>query len=357
MSQIRSNQHPLVVTQRRAALHRALRAFFAQGDFVEAETPSLLYANAPEAHIDALKVVRSSRADDGKNTALYVRTSPELALKGLLADGAERIFELARVARDEAENPAHRVEFTLLEWYRAKQPYTALMDDCDKLLAHCVQALKVDALCSLGSKKCRLDQGCERLSVSDVFARYAGIDLDSALDEQHDGRALLQAARKQNIALPPSFMTTDFVSFADAFFVIFLSAIEPHLGQDRPTIVYAWPASMAALARCDPQDARLALRFELYAGGLELANAFDELVDVDEQRARFVQARAERKALAADPYPMPETFLAKLGQMPPSAGIAVGFERLLMLLYGLDDIAAAAIPMLDMNAAMPDGRR
>lgn len=344
--------HPLVVMRRRADLHRALRDFFSQADFIEAETPTLIQANAPEPHIDALMVKASTPNDDDKRPTLYVRTSPELALKALLAAGAERIFEFAHVARDEDENSAHRVEFSLLEWYRAGQPYAALMDDLDNVLAHCVQYLQLDPVCQLGEKTCRLDQGCERLSVSEAFARYAHIQLDTLLDDQRNGRLLALAALEQNIALPPSLRDDDNPDFPEVFFAIFLTAIEPHLGLERPTIVYAWPASMAALARRDPADSRLALRFELYAAGLELANAFDELVDVEEQRARFVQARAERLALGADPYPMPEAFLQRLAKMPPSAGIALGFERLLMLLYGLDDIAAAAIPMLNMNAAL-----
>ncbi len=350
MTQLQSAVHPLVVTRRRAALRQALRDFFVRRDFIEAETPLLLLANAPEPHIDALPVQTQTAGE--ALARLYLRTSPELALKGLLAAGADRVFELARVARDEPENAAHRVEFGLLEWYRAGAAYTQLMDDCEALLAHCVQALKVDPVCALGPGTCRLDRGCERLSVREAFMRYAGIDLMAALDalahSPREGSAtLIEAARSQKISLPPSLRDDVKAEFSEVFFAIFLSAIEPQLGRTRPTILYAWPAQMAALARRDPDDPRLALRFELYAAGLELANAFDELTDVQEQRARFVQARAERVALGSDPYPMPEDFLRALAQMPPSAGIAIGFERLLMLLYGLDDIAAAALPRLE----------
>lgn len=331
----------LDIIGRRMDLQRALRDFFGQRQFVEVETPVLIAANAPELHIEALAAPPT--ATRGRSN-LYFRTSPELALKGLLAQGAQRVFEIARVARDEAADPAHRLEFTLLEWYRAGSPYQDLMTDCEELLAHCVAALGCAPVSRLGAGRCRLDAGCDRLTVVEAFARFADIDLLPLLDAQSSGSALAREARAHGLTLPPGLREGDDPPFDDVFFSIFLTAIEPHLGRERPTLVYAWPASMAALARRDPRDPRLALRFELYAAGLELANAFDELTDVEEQRRRFDDARQARQAQGLDPYPMPERFLTDLQTMPPSAGIALGFERLLMLLFSLDDMSQAAIP-------------
>jgi lysyl-tRNA synthetase class 2 len=325
---------------RRRELLRAVRAFFDQRGFLEVETAQLICANAPEPHIDALPV--TLHADEGQQTLpRFLRTSPELALKRLLAHGAERIYEIARVARDADHDAQHRVEFTLLEWYRAGAGYQALMDDCDALLLACADALGQGRVVQGPSGACDLGAGAERLSVTEAFRRHAALELEPFL--HGDAAGLARAVVEAGIALPwPAQEGTR--PFEDVFFAAFISAVEPRLGIERPTLLCEWPAPMAALARRSPQRPEVALRFELYAAGLELANGFDELTDPVEQRARFQAANRARVDAGQVPYPLDEDFLCDLERMPPSAGIALGIERLLMLLCGERSIETVALP-------------
>ncbi|MFH1809138.1 MAG: EF-P lysine aminoacylase EpmA [Pseudomonadota bacterium] len=325
--------------RRRMALLRTVRDFFEARDFEEVETALLIEANAPEPHIDALAVdVRSGPATQRR----YLRTSPELALKRLLGRGLERGFEIARVFRDDEQGPQHRVEFTLLEWYRSAEDYTVLMEDCDALLAQCCRSLGVGPRVPGLHAPCDLDAGCERLTMSEAFARHAHLDLVPYLDG--DGRGLRDAAQQAGVCLVPALRDDAAPDFEAVFFSIFLSAVEPELGRARPTILYEWPAPLAALSRRKPSNPRVALRFELYAGGLELANAFDELTDPAEQTARFTQDRSARQLDARDPYPLPDAFLSDLVRVQPCCGIALGLERLLMLLHAESDLVDAAVP-------------
>lgn len=323
----------------RQRLFSALRRFFDARGFVEVETPLLIAANAPEPHIDAVAVDVQTGSTQQRR---YLRTSPELALKRLLAAGAERIYELGRVVRDDDHDPTHRVEFTLLEWYRAGAPHTALMDDCDQLLAGCCDAFELRAPVTGPTGSCDLRRPAERLSVAEAFARHAGVDVAPYLGG--DAAGLAAALRGSGIVLPGVDPVPATAEFERVFFAGFLSAVEPQLGLGRPTILDRWPAPLAALARLAPDDPRVALRFELYAAGHELANAFDELVDPVEQRQRFVRAQAARSAAGRDPYPLDEAFLAALAQMPPASGIALGCERLLMLLTRSRAIEQVALP-------------
>jgi len=323
----------------RQRLRNALRRFFDARGFVEVETPLLIAANAPEPHIDAVAV------DVGTGSARqrrYLRTSPELALKRLLAAGADRIYELGRAVRDDDHDATHRVEFTLLEWYRANAPHRALMDDCDQLLAACCDAFALTGPVTGPAGSCDLRLPAERLSVADAFARHVGIDVTPFLGG--DAIGLAASVRGAGILLPGVDLTPADADFERIFLASFLSAVEPHLGLNRPTILDRWPAPLCALARLAPDDPRVALRFELYAAGHELANAFDELVDPVEQRQRFVVAQAARAAAGRDPYPLDEDFLTALAQMPAASGIALGCERLLMLLTGCTAIEQVALP-------------
>ncbi|MBN2358708.1 MAG: EF-P lysine aminoacylase GenX [Deltaproteobacteria bacterium] len=323
----------------RQRLRSTLRRFFDDRGFIEVETPLLIAANAPEPHIDAIPV--EFRAA-GSRQRRYLRTSPELALKRLLAAGAERIYEIGRAVRDDDSDAAHRVEFTLLEWYRARAPHRTLMDDCDQLLAACADAFELRAPAVGPAGACDLRAPAERLTVAEAFYLYAGVDATPFLGG--DAAGLAAAARRAGIVLPGVPARPEAGQFEHVFFAAFLSAVEPHLGLGRPTILDRWPAPLGALARRAPDDARVALRFELYAAGHELANAFDELTDTDEQRRRFTSAQAERAAAGRDPYPLDESFLSELGRMPPACGIALGVERLLMLLTGCPEIGPVALP-------------
>ena len=270
----------------RARILQRIRAFFIGQDFLEVETPHRIPVNAPESHIDAVA---------SGDWALH--TSPELAMKRLLAAGYPLLFQLCRVWRDGERGRLHLPEFTLLEWYRAGSDYHALMDDCVRLIT----ALAPGGRLQRRGRIIDLAAPWETLTVREAFTRYADVDVDDALAS---GR----------------------------FDEILTAELEPHLGRTRPTFLTEYPAQLAALARRKPGDATVAERFELYIDGLELANAFSELTDPHEQRSRFEADEAARRDAGKPPHPLPEPFLAELGGIEAAAGIALGVDRLVMLL-------------------------
>jgi elongation factor P--(R)-beta-lysine ligase len=336
----------------------AMRAFFADEGFTEVETPALQVSPGLEPHLRAFATVFKDPRD-GIAKPRYLHTSPEFAMKKLLAGGMPRIWQLAHVFRDGERGAAHHPEFSMIEWYRAGSTYRELMDDCEALLRH-AQAAATNQLVMAGldpaipessegdprnkpgddeREKVMRWRGsaadaslpCERLSVAEAFACHADIDiLATAPDPAHPDLALLaRAAERIGIAPHPG------DEWEDLYFRIFLDRIEPHLGIGAPTILYDYPISMAALSRPKPGDSRLAERFELYVCGLELANAFSELTDAKEQRARFLADQAKKKMLYGETYPIDEDFLAALEHgLPECAGIALGFDRLVMLCTG-----------------------
>jgi elongation factor P--(R)-beta-lysine ligase len=251
-------------------------------------------------------------------------------MKKLLVAGLPRIFQLAHVFRNGERARTHHPEFTMLEWYRAGASYRDLMADCEALLRDALSASGGDALRWEG-RSCDPNGAWQYLSVAESFARFCGIDiLATAPDPRRPSLDLLaQAAR--GIGLAPH----EGDDWEDLFFRLFLERIEPNLGIGAPTILYDYPIALAALSRPKPGDARLAERFEIYACGLELANAFGELTDAAVQRARFEADRARKRALYGYDYPLDEDFLAALAHgMPESAGIALGVDRLIMLATG-----------------------
>jgi lysyl-tRNA synthetase class 2 len=288
-----------------------------------------------EPHIDAFDT--AFRPEGGGPHAaprpLWLQNSPEYAMKRLLADGLPRTFQLARVFRNGEVSRTHNPEFTMLEFYRAGTDYRGVMADTEALVAACARALLPagEAAAQRGGRTLSLAPPFEVLTVQEAFARHAGIDLAACLG---DAGALAAAARRAGHDAGPGGE-----AFDDVFFRVMLDAVEPRLGAVRPTWLIDWPASMAALARMKPGDPRWAERFELYAGGLELANGFSELTDAAEQRARLLEEQALRVRLGRPAYPLDEAFLAALPRMPAAGGIAVGFDRLLMLLTGAESIA------------------
>lgn len=279
------------VLELRARLHVAIRRFFCDRGFLEVDTPVLLPANAPEAHVDALP------AGPG-----WLRTSPELAMKRLLAAGHDRIFQLGPVFRAGENGRWHHPEFTLLEWYRAGADYLDVLADAKALLAFVAQELRGSVDFTWQGKPISCAQETwEKLSVSQAFIAHAGWDPALAFD-------------------------------ADRFDLDLVARVEPALPADRPVLLIDYPAPVAALARRKPGDPLRAERWELYLGGVELANAYSELNDPAEQRVRFEAANDRRRARGVPPYPLDEAFLAALAQMPPAGGIALGVDRLLMVL-------------------------
>jgi lysyl-tRNA synthetase class 2 len=318
--------------ERRALIREAIRRFFAEAGFVEVETPALQASPGLEPH---LKAFRTTLTDprDGTRTR-YLHTSPEFAMKKLLVAGMPRIWQLCHVFRDGEKSATHHPEFAMLEWYRAGASWRDLIPDCVALLRAAQAAVGATALAWRdGTADARGEW--RELSVADAFRDHSGIDLLATAPDplRPDAARLAEAARGIGIAPHPG------DDWETLFFRIFLERIEPQLGQGTPTILYDYPISMAALARAKPSDPRLAERFELYVCGLELANGFGELTDAAEQRARFLADQAKKRRLYGETYPIDEDFLAALEHgMPHAAGIALGFDRLVMLATGAEDI-------------------
>jgi len=315
----RSLEARLPFLRRRAALTAATRSFFMTRGYMEVETPYAVPAPGEEVHLRAFATRRER--PDGSVEPLWLHTSPEFAMKRLLAGGSGPIFQFARVWRNGEGSALHAPEFTMLEWYRPGADMDSLMEETTELLrAVLPPSVSVRGITTSLART-------ERLSVAGAFDRYVGADV---LATEGDAPALAAQAGAR---------LRDNETWEDLFFRLLLDRIEPQLGRAHPTYLTHWPAAQAALARRDPVDPRVAERFELFACGIELANAFVELTDPVEQRERFVADRARRHALYGPDWDLDEDFLRALGEgMPPSAGIAMGFDRLAMLASGADRI-------------------
>ena len=305
---------------------RAVRGWFEARDFVEVETPALQVSPGNEAHLHAFST--EAIAPSEARSPLYLRTSPEFAAKSLLAAGEPRIFEIARVWRNRERGPLHHPEFTMLEWYRAREPYETLMADCGAILALAAEAAGAKVMTWRGATADPFAEP-ERLTLAEAFHRYAAIDLMAVLDDRD---ALAAAATGQGSRVAPD------DAWADIFSRVLVEKIEPRLGFGRPTILCEYPNSEAALARPKPADPRVAERFELYVCGVELANCFGELTDPIEQRRRFEIEMAEKQRIHGERYPIDDDFLAALAAMPPASGAALGLDRLVMLAAGAERI-------------------
>ncbi len=317
----------------RAALAAATRAWFLARGFTEVETPALVPVPGMEVHLHGFDTVFRPHLGRGAATPLWLRTSPELALKRLLVAGAGPVFELARVWRNGEVSARHAPEFTMLEWYAPGATLAGLMDQTE---AYCRAMLPASV--THAGVTTDVTRAFDRIRMQDAFAAWCGIDLLATVgsDGEGDAGALLATARAAGHPLPAEF------SWEDAFFRLMLDHVEPRIGRDTGTFLTHWPAPQAALARRDPDDPRCALRFEVFVAGVELANAFDELTDPAEQRARVTRDVADRARLHPDApgWPVDEDFLAALDAgLPPTSGIALGFDRLVMLAAGVPRVA------------------
>ncbi len=322
--QVYADRRPFLLARNRVAA--AVRRWFAARDFLEAETPILQHSPGNEAHLEAFAT--DLVGPDAVARRLYLHTSPEFAMKKLLAAGEPRLFTLARVFRNRERSGTHHPEFTMLEWYRAGAPYTELMADCVALLAAAAEAAG-SRLWSHRGRTCDPFAEPERLCVAEAFRRHAGIDLLATLDgPRADRDALVRQAEAAGLRCAAD------DDWSDVFSRILSQRVEPHLGLGRPTLLDLYPAPEAALARPTPGDPRTAERFELYCCGVELANGFGELTDAAEQRRRFETAMAARAGRGQEVYPIDEDFLDALVTMPEASGIALGFDRLVMLAAG-----------------------
>jgi lysyl-tRNA synthetase class 2 len=307
--------------------------FLSDRGFVEVDTPALQLSPGLEPHLQAFATdLHDPR--DGQVRRRYLHTSPEYTMKKLLVGGMQRIWQLAHVFRDGERSAAHHPEFAMLEWYRAGASYRDLMEECTALVRACQQAAGAELL-SWRGRTADARGEWQRISVAEAFQQHCGIDLLATAPDPSRPEADRLAAAASAIGIAPH-AGDDWEAL---FFRIFLERIEPFLGRGVPTILHDYPLSMAALSRSRPDDPRLAERFEVYVCGFELANAFGELTDPAEQRARFLADQARKQALYGDVYPIDEDFLAALEHgLPPCAGIALGFDRLVMLATGAEDI-------------------
>jgi len=307
----------------RGRIKRALRGWFEADGFEEVEAAALQVSPGNEAHLHAFAT--DALGYDGARTPLYLHTSPEFACKKLLAAGETRIFEFARVWRNRERGDLHHPEFTMLEWYRAGAPYEQLMADCAALLALAAETTGAKAFTFRGRA---IDPFAEpeRITVVEAFEAYAGIDLLAGLGDR-DALAAVAGVR-----------TAPDDTWSDIFSRVLVEKIEPRLGDGRATILCEYPTIEAALARPKPGDPRVAERFELYACGVELANAFGELTDPEEQRRRFEAEMDEKHRVYGERYPLDEDLLAALPHMPSTSGAALGFDRLVMLATGAERI-------------------
>ena len=309
----------------RAAVTKAVRAWFEEQGFAEVETGILQVSPGNETHLHAPRT-ELIRADSSRATR-YLRTSPEFAAKKLLAAGEAKIFEFARVFRDRERGDLHLPEFTMLEWYRANAGYDAVMADCIVVIAHAAQATGIGRFVFRGKTADPFAEP-ELLTVAAAFERFAGIDLLATIRNGEGDRDSLAVAAKQRIRV------SDDDTWSDIFSKVLVEHVEPNLGQGRLTVLFEYPAPEAALARAKPADPRVAERFEVYACGVELANGFGELTDAAEQRRRFTEAMDEKQRRYGERYPLDEDFLAAVANMPDAGGVALGFDRLVMLASG-----------------------
>ena len=305
-------------------IRAALRRHFEDQGFVEVDPCALAVSPGNETHLHAFETTLKDIGGAGRPR--YLHTSPEFACKKLLAAGEPRIFTLAHVFRNREGGPLHSPEFTMLEWYRAGAAYETIMDDCIALIRLAAGVTGAREV-SWRGRTCDILAAPERLTLAEAFARHCALDLHASDTAELAARARLLGL---HVAADDS--------WSDLFSRLLSEKIEPHLGMGRPTILYEYPASEAALARRKPSDPRVAERFELYVAGVELANCFGELTDPAEQRARFRADMDDKQRIYGERYPIDEDFLAALALMPQASGAALGFERLAMLAGGATHI-------------------
>lgn len=332
-----SDRRPLLLARNR--IQAALRSHLAADDFTEVDPAGLQISPGNETHLHAFGT--TAIGNDGQPRQMYLHTSPEFAMKKLLAAGETRIHAFAHVWRNRERGALHSPEFTMLEWYRVGQDYTSLMEDCSAFLQQAARAAGSTTL-RFRTHTCDPFAAPERLSVAEAMQRHAGVDLLATLSA--DGRADRAALADQAAAINLRIDADD--TWSDIFSRILSDRVEPHLGHGRATILDRYPVVEAALARTHPDDPREAERFELYACGVELANGFGELTDATEQRRRFIAEMDEKARLYGERYPLDEDLLSALAQMPQSSGCAMGFDRLVMLATGaprIDDVLWAPV--------------
>jgi lysyl-tRNA synthetase class 2 len=321
-----ADRRPFLLARNRIVA--AIRAWFAERGFLEADCAALAVSPGNEAHLHAFAT--DLIQPDGSAERRYLHTSPEFAAKKLLAAGETRIFTLGHVWRNRERTPTHSPEFTMLEWYRARETYETVIADTLALVQLAARTAGANRFIWRGREADAFALP-ERLTVNQAFLAHAGVDLLSTI--RPDGTADRQALASLS---PVAFGKDD--SWPDIFSRILVEKVEPNLGNGRVSVLYEYPAVEAALARTAAHDPRVAERFEIYACGVELANGFGELTDAEEQRRRFVAEMDVKEQVYGERYPIDEELLAALAMMPPASGVALGLDRLVMLAAGATHI-------------------
>lgn len=297
---------------------------------MEIDAACLQVSPGNETHLHAFRTELAGT--DMQRRTLYLHTSPEFAMKKLLAAGEEKIYTFAPCFRNRERGPLHASEFTMLEWYRAGAPYEQLWDDCAAILK--IAAKVTDrAEWTWRGRTCDVTQAYSTTTLYQAFEQKAGIQLNETVHADGVDRGALADKADQR-----GFAIGDDDSWSDIFSKVLTESIEPGLGSFRPEMLCEYPAHEAALARPKPGAPKVAERFEMYVCGVELANGFGELTDASEQRRRFEKWMDDKHAIYGERYPIDEDFLAALAHMPPASGCALGFDRLVMLATGATHI-------------------
>lgn len=335
---VHADRRPLLLARNR--IQAGIRSWLAGEGFIEVDPAALATSPGNEAHLHGFAT--EAIGNDGVPRLMYLHTSPEFAMKKLLAAGETRIHAFSHVWRNRERGALHSPEFTMLEWYRVGESYDRLMQDTVTFLR--LAATEVGSgLLRFRDRTCDPFAEPDRLSVAEAFATHAGVDLLASVRSDGTTDAPRLAAELDRIGLRRAADDT----WSDMLSRVLSEKVEQHLGQGRITILDHYPAAEAALARRVPGDNRIAERFEVYACGVELANGFGELTDPKEQRHRFEAEMAEKARVYGERYPLDEDFLAALALMPPAAGIAMGFDRVVMLATGaprIDDVVWTPVP-------------
>jgi elongation factor P--(R)-beta-lysine ligase len=316
-----ADRRPFLVA--RGRIKAAIRNWFVSEGFIEVEPGLLQISPGNETHLHAFRT--ELVGTDLSRKDLYLHTSPELAMKKLLAAGETKIFAFAPVFRNRERGNLHSPEFTMLEWYRADKPYQRLWNDCAAIL-NIASEITGQSSWSFRGKTCDPRSDLRQVTLDQLFEE-ASVSLKGI-----DRESFAQRARAAGIRIAHD------DTWSDIFSRVLVEKIEPNLGSPEPTIIYEYPVSEAALARPSPNDTSVAERFELFACGIELANGFGELIDPHEQRRRFVLWMEDKQRIYGERYPIDEGFLDALARMPPASGCALGFDRLVMLATGAERI-------------------
>lgn len=306
---------PVKLTPLRNRLLQETRAWFYRNEFLEVETPYCVISPGMEPHLSAFELSTPHHGDQGP---FYLHTSPEYHMKRALSVLNGPIFQIARCFRDEPESPHHQPEFTMLEWYRVQADYHDLMSDCESLIHSLAQALFSGTSIEINQRKVSLDPPYERITVQNAMKKWANLD-PFALETPG---SFARAASLEGIQIPENW------PWEDMFHFVLIDRVEPHLGWEKPTLLYNYPPALAALSRVKNAVAE---RVELYIAGVELANGFSELTNSEEQRERFIKEQKLRAQLNKTVYPIDEKLLDALDRLQPSAGIALGLDRLWLL--------------------------